>query len=134
MPRTSSAAPGGGAASPQVPVGGDTFDLVSIGGQLPSLAPATQESCAAERPVWAYYVLQPDSTYHYRSGLQADCPASSAASPNKDARYEARGDTLILYLGDGNEEFQDGYLIRSLDSLSAPEQGGVRRFARRRTR
>lgn len=98
---------------------GDTFDLVRIDGK----PPAESSACEEGRPAWAFYVLGP-SFYQYRAGLPARCPGLGADTIRKQARYQASGDTVMLYIGDGSEEFQDVVLMRRLDTLSASAPGG----------
>jgi hypothetical protein len=112
----------------------DTFDLVTVAGNpLPTPIPPAKAACPVRRVFSARYVFQPDSTYDFLYADKIGCGQALTVpdTTRYTGHYEIIGDTLTVYRGDGDEEFQQFIARRWADSLVGNGGGGAWRLIRR---
>ena len=119
---------------------GDTLELISIGGRrLPDPRTPNLPCDSARTPLLQRHVFDDDSTYSGITVVRPGCRDELVSSSDTlvvASSYEVRGDTLRLYVGDGDEIFQsyNGRIFPdSVVQLFTDDERNVR-YLRRRAR
>ena len=117
---------------------GDTLELVSIGGRALPASTSVHLPCdSAGTPLLERKIFTGDSTYTGIIVLRPGCRderMSSSDTLEFGSLYVIHGDTLTLYVGDGDEIFQSFNGRLFLDSVVqvAIENERARKYSRRR--
>ncbi len=127
-----------GLQGPRGPLVGDTLDLYSVGGlALPWQDLRSRPCDAAEPPAFERLVFLDDSTYGGTRAMRPGCRDPRVSSQDTigwASLYRIHGDTLTLFVGDGNE-VEESYNGRVFpDSVVQFDVEGSRlaRYMRRR--